>query len=91
MFAAARLRRLRPHPTTARLTHAIAVLVGVQLAAGTINVILLAPVWMQILHLLLADALWLTLVLAAASALAEAPAGEATGAKARPSGVPAAV
>lgn len=75
--ASARLRRLRPGPTTARLTYGVAVLVGLQLAAGTLNVILLAPVWMQILHLFLADALWLALILAAASALGEAPAGGA--------------
>ena len=34
-----------------------------QLVAGVVNVMLLAPVWMQLLHLLLADALWITLVL----------------------------
>ena len=35
-----------------------------QLAAGGINILLLAPVWMQIVHLLLADLLWVALVLA---------------------------
>jgi heme A synthase len=34
-----------------------------QLSAGAINVILLAPVWMQITHLLLANLLWIALVL----------------------------
>ena len=34
-----------------------------QLVAGGVNVLLLAPVWMQILHLLLADVLWVVLVL----------------------------
>lgn len=33
-----------------------------QLAAGLMNVALLAPVWMQIVHLALADAAWLMLV-----------------------------
>lgn len=39
-----------------------------QLAAGATNVILLAPVWMQITHLLLADSLWIALVLLAVEA-----------------------
>ncbi len=34
-----------------------------QLCAGALNVVLLAPVWMQIVHLLLADLLWIALVL----------------------------
>jgi heme A synthase len=42
----------------------------VQLAAGAVNVLLLAPIWMQLLHLLLADVLWLSFVLLGASALA---------------------
>ena len=73
----AALRRLRPDAVTARLTVALAWLVGVQLAAGTVNVALLAPVWMQIVHLLLADALWIVLVLATASALAHRQTGPA--------------
>jgi cytochrome c oxidase assembly protein subunit 15 len=35
----------------------------IQFAAGILNWILLAPVWMQIVHLLLADLLWIALVL----------------------------
>jgi heme A synthase len=50
----------------------------VQLVAGFVNVLLLAPVWMQIVHLLLADTLWITYVLLAGtsqerSALAPVP------------------
>ncbi|MEJ2013694.1 MAG: COX15/CtaA family protein [Anaerolineales bacterium] len=37
-------------------------LVLLQLTAGAINVILLAPLWLQIIHLLLADGLWIGLV-----------------------------
>jgi len=40
-----------------------------QLAAGIVNVLLLAPVWMQIVHLLLADMVWIILVLLAYSSL----------------------
>lgn len=70
--ATAALRRLRPGETTARLSRAVGVLFGIQILAGTVNVVLLAPVPMQIIHLLLADVLWIALVLTAASSLAEA-------------------
>lgn len=43
-------------------------LVAAQLAAGGINIVLLAPVWMQILHLALAVCVWLWLVTAALEA-----------------------
>jgi cytochrome c oxidase assembly protein subunit 15 len=69
--ASAGLRRLRPGAMTERLSRAIAGLFGMQIMVGTLNIVLLAPVWMQLIHLLLADAVWLALVLAAASALAE--------------------
>ena len=42
-------------------------LVIVQWIAGVINVYLLAPVWLQLVHLLLADLLWIALVLLSAS------------------------
>lgn len=45
--------------------------VVVQLAAGTLNILLKAPVWMQLLHLLLADFLWIALTIASIEALAE--------------------
>jgi len=34
-----------------------------------LNLLLLAPIWMQIVHLLLADLLWISLVLLAAETL----------------------
>lgn len=46
-------------------------LIFVQLTAGAINVVLLAPIWMQLLHLLLADLAWILLVLTCAASLAE--------------------
>jgi len=46
----------------------VAVLVVVQLLAGVVNIALLAPVWMQIVHLLLADLLWVALVVLALEA-----------------------
>ena len=54
-----------------RAAHAVTALAAVQVAAGFLNIVLLAPVWMQLAHLLVADALWIALVLLAASALAQ--------------------
>ena len=51
------------------LARAVVGLALTQVAAGIVNVLLLAPVWMQLLHLLLADALWIALVLLCAVAL----------------------
>ncbi len=42
-----------------------------QLLAGFINVILLAPVWMQMVHLLLSDMVWIALVLFAAASFSQ--------------------
>lgn len=67
--AASRLRTLRPGRRTARLASAASMLLVIQLAVGVFNVALLAPIGMQIIHLLVADAVWLALVLLAASAL----------------------
>ncbi|MGB8645188.1 MAG: COX15/CtaA family protein [Anaerolineae bacterium] len=55
-------------------------LVVIQVAAGAINVILLAPIWMQLVHLLLADLVWIMLVLYSASLL-NADLATATGRK----------
>jgi heme A synthase len=66
----------RPHPVVARLVMALMLLYVVQLLAGAVNVVLKAPVWMQLLHLLMSDMLWVVLVLLSAAALAaeQAPA-----------------
>lgn len=59
----------RPGATTRRLAIALTALYAVQLVAGYVNVALQAPVWMQLVHLFLADAVWIALILLAASAL----------------------
>ena len=41
----------------------------VQLALGLLNVYLLAPVWLQLAHLLMADAIWIAFILLSAEAL----------------------
>jgi len=44
-------------------------IVVAQLALGVLNVLLLAPVWLQITHLLVAELLWIVLVLASSEIL----------------------
>jgi heme A synthase len=56
--------------TTRKLAFYLRLLVIAQLLAGAVNVALLAPTWMQMLHLLLADLVWIVLVLYSASLLA---------------------
>jgi len=40
-----------------------------QLGLGLLNVYLLAPVWLQLLHLLTADAIWIAFIVLSAEAL----------------------
>lgn len=84
-FVARLVSRLRPDPAIERFARATMLLFAVQLVAGAVNVALLAPVWMQLLHLLLADLVWITLVLLAASALSHQPVRVASVSHARPS------
>jgi heme A synthase len=65
-----------------RLARTLAGIFVAQLGVGIINLALLAPVPLQLIHLLLADLLWVVLVLTAAAALAapatvDEPAGAA--------------
>jgi heme A synthase len=46
------------------------VLFVVQLGAGALNLVLLAPIWMQIVHLFLATLVWISLTLVYATVLA---------------------
>ena len=64
------VRALRPTRSVRLLSRSAALLAVLQVGAGLLNVALLAPVWMQLVHLVLADALWIALVLTSASALA---------------------
>ena len=56
-----------------RLGLTLGSLVVLQIAVGLLNVGLLAPIWMQLLHLLIADASWIVLVLLALSSPPPAP------------------
>ena len=52
-----------------RLAVALTVLVLLQLCLGALNVLLLAPVWLQMMHLLVGDLVWVFLVLVSDQAL----------------------
>jgi heme a synthase len=60
--------RLKQALVARKLAMGVLILAAVQLSAGAINLILLAPVWMQITHLFLADLVWMSLVLLAVEA-----------------------
>jgi heme A synthase len=61
----------RPSEATRRYTRWLKIVFLAQFAAGVVNLLLLAPVWMQIVHLLLADLLWITTILMGATALSQ--------------------
>ena len=61
-------RRLLPRPSWGASRRAW---YWLQLIAGVLNLLLLAPIWMQLVHLFLADLVWLSAVLLTACAAAE--------------------
>src|SRR5215207_6496049 len=74
----------RPSIATRQLSWALVALFGAQLLIGVVNVALLAPIFMQIIHLFMADLVWVALVLAAAAALGEPATARAPAALAEP-------
>jgi cytochrome c oxidase assembly protein subunit 15 len=66
-----RTRAIRPHPPVESAARLASVLVFAQVGAGVVNIWLSAPAAMQVLHLGIATALWLSLVLLYATAMAE--------------------
>lgn len=69
MISAGVVARERPGRAAQFFARAVAVLFLVQVGAGFLNLALLAPVWLQLVHLLLADLVWIALVLLALSSL----------------------
>ena len=57
-----------------RFGRAVLGLAAIQMLGGIVNVLLLAPVWMQMVHLLVADALWIAFILLGARVLVSEPA-----------------
>jgi cytochrome c oxidase assembly protein subunit 15 len=71
VLGAARIAlRARPEPRVRSAAVAAAALVATEIVLGVANVLLLAPVWLQLVHLLVADGVWLSLVLLASASLA---------------------
>ncbi|GIV59004.1 COX15/CtaA family protein [Rhodocaloribacter litoris] len=70
LFLARHLVLVHPGPAVQRLVRAVLLLFSIQFLGGLINVYLLAPVWMQLVHLFVADLLWIALVLLGAATLA---------------------
>ena len=54
-----------------RWANVLTVLILIQFASGAITLLTLAPIVMQLVHLFLADAVWIAFVLMSASVLAE--------------------
>jgi heme A synthase len=70
VFVAASVVRIKcPAPRVRLLSRVATVVFATQFAVGVLNLTLLAPIPMQIVHLLLADATWIALVLMAWEAL----------------------
>jgi heme A synthase len=70
-FSAWLVASLRPGSRTHAAAYWVTLLVVVQICAGFANYLMRVPLVMQLIHLLLADALWIALVAMAAAALAD--------------------
>lgn len=66
------LRRRYTHPRLQKLSGLLIAMFLTQLVLGVINVILLAPVWMQLVHLIVSELVWITIILTAAVTLGTA-------------------
>lgn len=64
--------RARRAPRLRALSGWLLALVGTEIIAGGASVLLGAPIWMQLIHLLVADLMWITLVLFASERLRQA-------------------
>jgi cytochrome c oxidase assembly protein subunit 15 len=72
LFLARAVTAQRPEPGARRLAWGLVGLFFAQILLGGLNVTLKAPIWMQLVHLLMADLVWICLVLLSAVALATA-------------------
>jgi len=61
---------LRPSADVRRYSHILSGIFLFEIVVGLLNKSLMAPVWLQIFHLLVADLVWVTLVLLTAAAVA---------------------
>ncbi len=63
------VRRARQRGTATKLVRTIVLLLAMQFVLGIADVLLLAPVWLQLLHLLGADLFWVALITLAAKVI----------------------
>lgn len=63
--------RRRPNPAAVPLAWTLTILLGLQMIIGVLNVYLKVPVYMQLIHLLFADLIWMAVVMITANAVAE--------------------
>jgi heme A synthase len=68
------VRVMKPEPRVRMLSRVVTVIFATQFAIGLLNVSLLAPIGIQLVHLLMADATWIALVLMGWEALYALPA-----------------
>ena len=71
LYARGAIAAGRATPAARRLSLGLAALLVAQLLLGLVNLVLLAPIAMQLIHLLFADLVWITFTLLAAEALGE--------------------
>jgi heme A synthase len=71
MLASYTANFLRPTRAVKRAAAALATVFVAQVFVGILNITLLAPVWLQLTHLVAADLFWIALVLTSAAALAD--------------------
>ena len=90
LFLARAVTFHRPDPLATRFAWGLVVLFFAQIVIGGVNVTLKAPVWMQLVHLLMADLVWICLVLLSAVALARPATSPARDHSAAPRVAPAA-
>ncbi|HEX8465788.1 MAG TPA: heme o synthase [Abditibacterium sp.] len=69
-LAAGLFSHLRPSAQTRRFAYGVWIMLGAQMVIGLLNIGLLAPIWMQVIHTAGADVLWLSLILMCAAGLA---------------------
>jgi heme A synthase len=64
-------RARQRNSATAKIAKSLIALILIQLAAGLFNLMLHAPIWLQLVHLLLSDLIWIALVLFVLTTLAQ--------------------
>lgn len=71
VLIASLINHLRPSPLVKKLSHLAILGYGLQIAVGVLNIFLKAPDMLSIVHLLLADAVWLSVIVWAMAAAGE--------------------